>query len=138
MLKRLLPIIALGAVGFGAILSVNNAAPAAPAFETQTSDAAGVHVAVTPKITRGATQWDFEITMDTHIKPLAEDLVQGSVLVFDNDRRIKPPAWQGDAPGGHHRRGVLSFSVPTEAPKTFELQIDSIGGVVRVFRWEVR
>ena len=138
MLKKAYRRIAPAMAGLGAVMLVLYAAPDASAFEARTSDAAGVRVVVTPKaVTPGAATWDFEITMDTHTKPLTEDLVRNTVLI-SADRRMTPTAWQGDAPGGHHRKGVLKFSAPAELPKRFELQIGAIGGAARNFRWELK
>ncbi len=139
MLKRVLRSVILGAGGVGAIVLTIYAASSASAFEARTNDAAGVRVVVTPKaLTPGGRSWDFEIVMDTHTKPLAEDLVGATVLVIGPDRRITPTAWQGDAPGGHHRKGVLKFPALAEDLKAFELRIDAIGGAARTFRWEVK
>lgn len=44
-----------------------------------------------------ARVWEFEVTMNTHTKPLTEDLTAVSVLVEGNGNRINPTEWQGDA-----------------------------------------
>ena len=112
---------------------------AATPLASRTSDAGGVRVVVTPKTAEpGATAWEFEVMMDTHTKPLNEDLVRAAVLVDDSRRQHVPLAWQGDPPGGHHRKGILRFPLPAERPKAIELQISGIGGPgKRVFRWEL-
>ena len=112
---------------------------AAPALTARTSDEAGVRVVVTPKsYGPDATVWEFSVVMDTHIKPLSENLTQDAILVDGAGRRYEPTGWQGDAPGGHHRKGVLQFARPPEMPKSIELQITGVGGVaMRTFRWEV-
>jgi hypothetical protein len=92
---------------------------------------------VTPKaLGPSVAVWEFNIVMDTHTKPLDDNLAQVAVLVDGAGRRYVPVAWQGDPPGGHHRKGVLQFSVPGEMPKSVELQINGVGGVAtRAFRW---
>lgn len=112
---------------------------AATLLASRTSDGGGVRVVVTPKtVESGATVWEFEVVMDTHTKPLNEDLVRAAVLVDDSRRQHAPLAWQGDPPGGHHRQGILRFPSPTEKPKTIELQISGVGGSgTLVFRWEL-
>jgi len=112
---------------------------AAPALAARTSDDAGVRVVVTPKVYGpSAAVWEFSVVMDTHVKPLSENLTQAAILVDGAGRRYQPIAWQGDAPGGHHRKGVLQFARPPEMPKSIELQITGVGGVaMRNFRWEV-
>jgi len=97
-------------------------------------------VVVTPKAVGPSVKvWEFEVVMDTHTKPLSENLSQVAVLVDDTGRRYIPAAWQGDPPGGHHRKGVLQFTAPAETPKAVELQIDGVGGAsVRTFRWDLQ
>jgi hypothetical protein len=112
---------------------------AAPTLTARTSDDAGVRVVVTPKVYEpSAAVWEFSVVMDTHVKPLSENLTQAAILVGGAGRRYQPIAWQGDAPGGHHRKGVLQFSRPAETTKSIELQLAGVGGVaIRTFRWEV-
>jgi hypothetical protein len=112
---------------------------AAPALAARTSDEAGIKVIVTPKaLGLGAKVWEFEVVLDTHTKPLNDDLAQITVLMDEAGRRYVPVAWQGDPLGGHHRKGVLQFSAPAERPKSVELQINGVGGVAtRTFRWEI-
>ena len=112
---------------------------AAPPLEPRKSDAAGAQVVVTPKpIDQAAGSWDFEVVMDTHTKPLSDDLVRASELTADG-RSYAPLGWQGDKPGGHHRKGILQFPRPAESPKAAEVRIDGIGGAgMRIFRWEFK
>lgn len=107
---------------------------------SRTSDGGGVRVVVTPKaIEPGAAVWEFEVVMDTHTKPLNEDLARAAVLVDDGGRQHAPVAWQGDPPGGHHRKGILRFALPVEKSKFIELHITGVGGAdKRVFRWELK
>jgi hypothetical protein len=139
MLKPLSTLL-VGAVAFGSVLLDSAPASAAAALAARSSDAAGVRVVVTPKtLAPGAKVWEFEIVMDTHTKPLKENLAQVAVLVDDAGRRYVPVAWQGNPPGGHHRKGVLQFSAPAEMPAAIELQIAGIGGAgTRTFRWELK
>jgi hypothetical protein len=96
-------------------------------------------VVVTPKTLDPNTVWEFEVVMDTHTKPLNENLDQAAVLMDEAGQRYAPVAWVGDPPGGHHRKGVLRFSAPTRMPKSVELQIRGIGGGgTRTFRWELK
>lgn len=135
---KLLSRVLLAAFVFAAVFEARPSWTA-PAMTARTSDQAGVRVVVTPKaLGAGVKVWEFDIVMDTHIKPLNENLVQVAALVDDAGRRYVPIAWQGDAPGGHHRKGILQFSAPAETPKSVELQISSVGGVeIRAFRWDL-
>lgn len=122
-------------------LSALAAAPAAQAQArgaTQTSSQGGVNVKVTPKPPApGATRWDFVVVLDTHSQELADDLTQTATLVTDDGRQVKPSAWTGAGPGGHHREGVLSFPAPDPVPGGFELRLSRPGeSTVRVLRWK--
>ncbi|HZQ14143.1 MAG TPA: hypothetical protein VFB31_15160 [Pseudolabrys sp.] len=137
MLKLFSPVLLVAFV-FAAVPEIDPAW-SAPALTAQTSDQAGVRVVVTPKtLGAGVKVWEFDIVMDTHTKTLNENLVQVAALVDDAGRRYAPIAWQGDAPGGHHRKGILQFSAPAEMPKSVELQISGVAGVEsRAFRWDL-
>ena len=95
---------------------------------------------VKPKaIEAGASMWEFEITMDTHTKPLSDNLSRVVVLVDGSGRRYLPLAWQRDPPGGHHRKGTLRFPAPDIKSGKLELQISGVGGAEnRVFQWEIK
>jgi hypothetical protein len=114
--------------------------PAGTPLAPRTSDSGGVRVVVTPKaVEPGAAVWEFEVVMDTHTRPLNEDLARAAVLVDDSGRQYAPAAWQGDPPGGHHRKGILRFALPVEKLKTIELHVAGVGGPgKRVFRWELK
>ena len=117
------------------------AAPAAQAQArgaTDTSSQGGVNVKVTPKPPApGATRWDFVVVLETHSQELADDLTQTATLVTDDGRQVKPSAWTGAGPGGHHREGVLSFPAPDPVPGGFELRLSRPGeSTVRVLRWK--
>jgi len=130
----------VGALVFCAALLGSTPSSAGAPLAARDSDEAGVQVVVTPTaVGPGLAIWEFEVSMQTHTKPLNEDLSQLAVLVDDAGRPYAPIAWQGDPPGGHHRTGVLSFTAPAEIPAFVELRIDRIGGAgVRTFRWELK
>ena len=99
----------------------------------------GVRVVVTPKAVAATSPWEFDVVMDTHTKPLDADLTKDAVLVDDGGRKYAPLSWQGDKPGGHHRKGVLRFAAPAAPIKSFELQIQGLGGEnKRVFQWTIK
>ena len=115
------------------------AQPAAPnALATQTSRGGGVTVIVTPKdLAADAPRWRFEIVFDTHSVDLSQDLVKSGALIDAAGRRHAPLAWDGDPPGGHHRKGVLSFK-PLGGVDEVTLQIRDVGMPERVFRWSLK
>ena len=128
------------ALALGLMASVA-AAPsiAAPPLEARTSDADGVQVVVTPNsLDPAANSWDFEVVLDTHTQPLNDNIVRASELIADG-RSQAPLDWQGDPPGGHHRKGTLIYPRPAELPKVMEIRINGIGGgAARTFRWELQ
>ncbi len=108
------------------------------ALKAVTSDAGGVRVVVKPKAIGSGAFWEFEVTMDTHTKPLNDDMVKTSVLVDGTQARYAAVAWQGDPAGGHHRKGVLRFPAPASNAKSFDVEIADVAGTGRrVFQWKV-
>ena len=137
-MKRLLCGLIAGLLSAGLLFASAQELSAASAFQPRTNDAAGVRVVVAPRaLTAGAATWEFDVTLDTHTKPLNDDLVAGSTLLDEKGQSTSPVSWQGDSPGGHHRKGILKFTAPTGNPTAFELQMKGVGGAnLRTFRWE--
>jgi len=123
----------------GFALTAVTALGAAP-LERIRSSAGGVMVAVQPvDLSSGAGSWNFDVTLNTHVHPLEQDLTRVSVLVDANGAKHAPLAWKGDPPGGHHRKGVLEFAPVSGSPAYVELQMRGVGGpAVRKFRWQLR
>jgi len=111
---------------------------AAPALPTQTSSQSGVTVKITPR-TLAAGTWEFEVVFDTHSQELTDDLEKTAVLVSDARASHSPLKWQGDPPGGHHRKGVVQFKPVSPMPAAIELQIKRNGETApRLFRWKLK
>jgi hypothetical protein len=112
---------------------------AAAQLAAQKNSAGGVTVAVTPaKLVAGAKTWDFSIVLDTHTQDLSDDLAGSAVLVDDRGNEFKALAWDGAAPGGHHRSGVLRFNAIEPRPQALELRISRPGEAKpRTFRWRL-
>ena len=111
---------------------------AAPALPTQTSSQSGVTVKVTPRDLVAGT-WEFDVVFDTHSQELTDDLGKTAVLVSDGRTSHSPVKWQGDPPGGHHRKGVLEFKPVSPMPAAIELQIKRSGETApRLFRWKLK
>ena len=125
------------ACGF-ALLPSGSAFAAAQAAQTSESD--GVTIKVRPvDISAGVATWNFEVSMDTHSGMLGDDLAR-SAYILDRTTKSKllPTEWAGDAPGGHHRKGVLRFKALKPMPKAIELRIQRAGEKApRVFRWDL-
>lgn len=109
------------------------------ALPARNSDEGGVQIVVKPENLGTGSGWTFGVTMNTHTKPLNDDMTKAASLVDDDGKRYSPLSWQGDKPGGHHRKGILRFPAPAKQPKAFELRIDGVGGVQsRIFKWTMK
>jgi hypothetical protein len=129
MIYRLLWLVAATLLAFNA----------AAQLAAQKNTAGGVTVAVTPaNLVAGAKTWDFSIVLDTHTQDLSDDLAGSAVLLDDRGNEFKALAWDGAAPGGHHRSGVLKFSAIEPRPQALELRISRPGEAKpRTFRWRL-
>jgi hypothetical protein len=82
-----------------------------------------------------AKTWDFEVTLETHTQDLGDDLSRSALLVAGG-KQYSPLGWEGAAPGGHHRKGLLRFKVIVPQPDSIELQIRLAGDAApRSFKW---
>ncbi|AHB40137.1 MAG: hypothetical protein ACD_24C00479G0003 [uncultured bacterium] len=108
-------------------------------LETKESNDGPVSVTVTPlDVGDNASLWSFDIALNTHSEEIGEDLTVVSVLIDDGGKTYRPISWEGSAPGGHHRSGVLKFSAISPRPNTLELKINNVGGISeRSFKWEL-
>lgn len=124
---------------FAALFAAVSATTAAE-FKEISTQGGGVTVRAKPAAVAGdAKNWTFEIRMDTHSQDLADDLVRTSVLVDDAGKQYGALAWDGMPPGGHHRKGVLSFAPIKPQPAAIELQIQRAGEATpRRFRWPLK
>ncbi len=136
MLKRYLSGLALAAMAAGAI-STSNAAETGLA--PQTSNERGVKVTVAPQeLSLDAKTWDFEVTLETHTQNLGDDLTKSALLVAEG-KQYSPLGWEGAAPGGHHRKGLLRFKAIVPQPDSIELQIRLAGDASpRSFKWVLK
>ena len=134
LIREILPVVILTCLVF----AVAPKAIASSTLSPRSNDGGGVRVVVTPKPhTVNSTTWDFDVALDTHTKPLTDDLAAASSLVDDQGRAIPATSWKGDPPGGHHRKGVLQFLAPSNDPTSFEVWVKGVGGVdMRTFRWD--
>lgn len=84
----------------------------------------------------------FNAAMNTHSVDLDQyDLGELAVLRDDGGKEYRPSSWDS-APGGHHRRGTLTFPLPDSLSQGhaqyLELIIRDVAGVKeRVLRWEL-
>lgn len=95
-------------------------------------------MSVTPTALPNAGNWQFAVRLNTHVAPITQDLAAVSVLSDGKGYEEKPIAWQGDPPGGHHRKGVLLFKPISPRPQSITLKIRQIGSVPeRTFTWSL-
>ena len=121
-----------------ASFALSAGALAAGSLPQQTSSQSGVTVKITPRSLAGA-DWEFDVVFDTHSQELKDDLQKAAVLVADDGKPSAPAGWQGDGPGGHHRKGVLRFNALGTSPATLDLRLQRPGeSAPRVFRWQLR
>lgn len=113
-------------------------AGAGSGLASQTSKEGAVTVKVTPfDLSAQAAVWRFEIVLDTHVAALDHDMAAVVALADGAGREYRPLAWNGDKPGGHHRKGVLTFEPIKPAPTSVMLKIRRIGVPERTFSWPV-
>ncbi len=85
-----------------------------------------------------ADGWRFAVQFNTHVSPITQDMTALSVLSDGKGHDEKPLSWEGDPPGGHHRKGVLVFKPFDSSPDTVTLKISEVGSVPeRSFTWKL-
>ncbi len=132
-----------GLIGFAwvwvaALFVIAGTALAAADLSSRTNAQNGVTVKATPRAV-SASAWEFEIVFDTHSQALTDDLGKSAKLVDGGGGAYAPTVWQGDPPGGHHRKGTLRFDGVAPAPAYLELHIQRAGEKIpRIFRWQTR
>jgi len=112
--------------------------PANTGYESQTDSQGIISVTVTPlQLSATASEWKFNVVLDTHSGSLDEDMLASAVLVDNNNKQYRPTNWDGAPPGGHHREGVLTFmpGIPSQA---VQLKLLNIGVPERNFTWTIK
>lgn len=132
-------IAALTILGVWIIAARKNTAPAQPsAYQTQTKEGGNVTVIVTLQELGTGKPAIFQIVFDTHSVNLDSDVAQASALRDDQGNTYGTPTWKGDPPGGHHRKGMLSFPTPLKQVRAISLILKDIAGVKeRTFVWKL-
>ena len=119
--------------------SVAEPVPSSPqSWGAIVDDQGGITVTVTSldiNLSPQATEWKFNVILDTHTVELDQDLTTVAVLVDDNGQEYQPLRWEGAPPGGHHREGTLVFDSIIPSPQHLKLIIRNIGTVERTFAW---
>ncbi len=121
-----------------ALLAAVPPASAGSGLASQVNKQGAVTVKVTPlELSAQAAVWRFEVVLDTHIAALDHDMTAVAALADGAAREYRPLAWEGDKPGGHHRKGVLTFEPIRPAPTSVTLKIRRVGVAERTFTWPV-
>ena len=131
--------IATALVAAFALLAVADQPRAETALPAQTNREGQVTVKVTPQaVAATAPAWRFEVVLDTHSVTLAQDMRAIAHLKDANGAAHAALAWEGDPPGGHHRKGILVFAPIAPMPARLLLTLGPIGAVgERFFVWTV-
>lgn len=109
------------------------------AYASLVSEVNGVKVTATLQDTSAAAKtWNIQVTIETHTRPLSEQLETSAVLMADKKQHFAV-AWQGTPPGGHHRTGVLVFNPIVPKPAAVELRILMNGeSLPRGYTWRLK
>lgn len=123
------------AIALSASLAHAQAPAGTAAATTRVSTEAGVTIKVTP-VALLPIGWMFAVVLDAQAGSLDDNLQAQAVLVADADQ-LKALEWDGSAPGGQHREGVLTFAVPQKEMNVLEVRIRRNGEAApRVFKWD--
>ncbi|MBX3646865.1 MAG: hypothetical protein KF766_04250 [Rhodocyclaceae bacterium] len=106
----------------------------------QKSAVGGVTIKIKPlDLSSEAKEWVFEVVLETHTQDLGDDLAKTAALIDSAGRQAAPTKWQGDGPGGHHRKGQLHFAPLSPQPASVELHIRRTGEAApRTFAWKLK
>ena len=104
-------------------------------LKTLSQNSGAVSVAITPTLNN--SEYEFNIEFNTHSVELNYDLVAISSLTNEQNQILNPLKWEGDAEGGHHRKGKLIFPKFNNRPKILNLTINEIGEKGVNFEWKL-
>lgn len=97
-----------------------------------------VTVTVTPQELVPGKPAVFQLVFDTHSVDLNFDVSQIAELRSEKGNTYGVPIWTGDPPGGHHRKGTITFPKPMEQTSSIMLLLKDIAGVKeRTFVWKL-
>ena len=122
------------------VAMLSSAAAYAAGLASQSSEDGGVTIVVRPvDVSAGAATWSFQVSLSSRSQDLRDDLARIAYIVNRAGKRDEMPVgWDGDAPRGRRREGVLSFRALTPSPAAIELRIQRAGEAApRMFRWDL-
>ncbi len=109
-------------------------------YETKENSGGNVTVIVKPKELTIGNPPSFEIAFDTHSVELDFDVAKSTSLTNDQGMSMGQATWDGTPSGGHHRKGILTFSqsLDTEV-KQITLMLTNIVVIpARTFTWRMK
>lgn len=109
-------------------------------FDSKENTGGNVTVIVTPKVLTPKKQVVFEVAYETHSVELDFDAASISSLIDSEDTDYGSPSWEGSPPGGHHRKGTLTFTKPLSGnARSITLTLTNVAGIPsRTLTWEVK
>ena len=106
---------------------------------TQTDDQNLVTFDVTPADFSFGVPLRLKVSMNTHQGGLDFDLTEISMLKDNEGTTYAPLGWEGDAPGGHHRSGTLTFPALSSEITSINLVIENVYDIpARSFIWKLQ
>lgn len=123
----------------GSVAEAGTPERAEPAILQSKTDSQGdVDITLTPRFGEDPQNpFKVEVEINTHSIELGDDLAQAIELRDARGTMYKPQVYEGDPPGGHHRKGVVRFEKLDLRSESFEIEVRGVGGIqVRTFRWE--
>lgn len=131
-----LVLMGLSAVGAAALFAQETSEPKTLAEQSLSSNR--VTFSVTP-VVKGEGGIDFDISMNTHSVNLDFVMTEIAAIVVDGGDPVQAVAWKGDAAGGHHRSGTLTFPYELEEIGDIKLLIKPEGRRFKelIFEWDV-
>ena len=106
-------------------------------YTKQGNQKADVTVEVIPLKLSSRENPEFNVVLNTHSVNLDKSLKNISVLEDDKGNIYNPISWSGETEG-HHKEGNLIFSAFLQEAKSVKLTIKQIGGVDRIFKWNLK
>jgi len=109
-------------------------------YETKERSEENVTISVTPQTLTENAEPSFYIEFETHSVELDFDVSAITTLVDDRENSFGQATWEGSPPGGHHRKGTLSFANNlSKSTKNVTLTFKDISNVpARIFTWKVK
>ncbi len=122
----------------GTRANADEGSPAVLELSSVFMDENSVSFEVTPMDFQYGQPLVFEIRMNTHQVDLGFDLMNLATVTTDEGAILVPVAWEGSAPGGHHRDGKLIFPEITLPVGQMSLVVEDVAEVPkRIFTWKL-